>query len=216
MKKRPLIMLPISHYVGVNRDDPIRFYSLPIIGALYRKRVELCLAELNGGDRVLEIGFGSGVTFFNLSKLYDEIFGLDLTASIEKITTFFRHRGIETQLKRGNIFDSPYPDNFFDAVLLISILEHLKTSEQYKAFKEITRIVRPGGQVVYGVPVNQPLMTLAFRLLGYKIHDLHYSTEKHIHEVAQKFLQGNKIIRMSGPLGLPRNIYEVGSWVKKT
>lgn len=208
-------MLPLSQYVGVNRDDPIRFYRLPIIGALYRKRIEHCLAELNGGKRVLEIGFGSGVTFFNLSELYDEIFGLDLSASVEEITTFFRNRGIEAQLKRGSIFDPPYPDNFFEAVLLISILEHLKPSEQYKAFKEITRIVRPGGQVVYGVPVNQPLMTLAFRLLGYKIKDHHYSTEKDIHIVAQDFLQMNKIIQLSGPLGFPRSIYEIGSWVKK-
>ena len=138
----------------------------------------------------------------------------DLTDRV--IATFFRHRGIETQLKRGDIFNSPYPDNFCDAVLLISILEHLKPSEQNKAFKEIIKIVRPGGQVVYGVPVNQPFMTLVFRLLGYKIHELHYSTEKHIHEIAQKLLQGNKIVRMSGPLGLPRSIYEIGSWVKKT
>ena len=79
----------------------------------------------------------------------------------------------------------------------------------------MTRIVRPGGQVVYGVPVNQPLMTLAFRLLDYKITDHHFSNEEDIRTVAQNFLKLNKIIHMPGPLGFPRNIYEIGSWVKK-
>ncbi len=42
-----LKLLPVEKYTGVNHNDPIRFYSWPIIGKLYRKRVEMCLAELH-------------------------------------------------------------------------------------------------------------------------------------------------------------------------
>jgi len=44
-----LRLLPYNEYAGVNRDDPLRFYFWPIIGRLYRRRVELCLAECAGG-----------------------------------------------------------------------------------------------------------------------------------------------------------------------
>ena len=87
-------MLPIGQYAGVNRDDPIRFYHWPVIGRLYRRRIEMCLAECHGGARVLEIGFGSGVTFLNLHDMYDVIYGLDLTASTQEVSAVFAARGI--------------------------------------------------------------------------------------------------------------------------
>ena len=58
-----LKLLPLSEYIGVNKNDPIRFYNLPVIGELYKKRVELCLSKCLGGENVLEVGFGSGVSF---------------------------------------------------------------------------------------------------------------------------------------------------------
>jgi len=69
-KRIRLKLLPLKQYLGVDRKDPIRFYRLPIIGRLYQRRIELCLEQLRGGDSVLEIGFGSGVSFPNLAEMY--------------------------------------------------------------------------------------------------------------------------------------------------
>ena len=52
---------------------------------MYRKRVELCLSQCNGGEKILEIGFGTGLTFINLNSMYKEIHGLDLTVEINKV-----------------------------------------------------------------------------------------------------------------------------------
>jgi predicted TPR repeat methyltransferase len=49
---------------------------------MYRQRVELALGECTGGDRVLEVGFGTGLAFPNLHDMYREIHGIDLTADI--------------------------------------------------------------------------------------------------------------------------------------
>jgi ubiquinone/menaquinone biosynthesis C-methylase UbiE len=209
-----LKMLPVSEYVGVNRDDPIRFYHLPVIGSLYRQRVELCLGQLTGGGRILEIGFGSGVTFFNLHDQYREIYGLDLTASVNEVSEFFGKRGIETVLKNGNILGLPYEDGIFDSVLLISILEHLQPADQDQAFKEIARVLKPGGQVVYGVPVERPLMVFFFHLLGYDIHKHHFSTEKDVIRAASQNLSTKRLVNMPGPFGLFGGIYQVGHFVK--
>ena len=184
-----LKMLPRRHYVGVDDDDPIRFYHWPVIGPLYRRRVELCLAELRGGDRILEVGFGSGVTFINLHETYKEIHGLDLKASTKDVMNLFKTLQIETHLRNGSVLHMPYADRMFDSVLLISILEHLKPGELPMAFQEIRRVLRPGGQVVYGVPVERPLIGMVFQMLGYQIRDHHFSTQKDVAKVAHQVLK---------------------------
>lgn len=204
-------MLPLEQYAGVNRNDPIRFYFWPVIGAMYRRRVELCLAELQGGDRILEVGFGSGVTFLNLHDLYKEIHGLDLTVSVDKVTTVFKALQTETHLQNGSVLNMPYPDGFFDGVLLISVLEHLQPDEQTKAFREIRRVLKLGGQVVYGVPIERPLMVLMFRLLGYNIPEHHFSTQKDVAQAAQQFFRQVRIVQMKSLFG---PVYEVGHFVK--
>ena len=209
-----LKMLPISEYEGVNRDDPIRFYNAPVLGGPYRRRIELCLAELSRGERVLEIGFGSGVTFLNLHEQYKEIYGMDLTANVTEIQAFFEKKGISTNLCNGSVLEMPYQDKYFDSVLLISILEHLKSTDQVRAFEEIRRALKPGGQVVYGVPVERPLMVFLFRLLGYDIHEHHFSTEGDVVQAARSVLQEKRLVSYKGPWGIFGNLYEVGHFMK--
>jgi len=207
--------LPIEKYEGVNRDDPIRFYRWPVLGAMYRRRVELCLAELQGGDRVLDIGFGSGITFLNLHDAYREIYGLDLTAAVEAVKAVFASVQIEVYLQNGSVLDMPYADSFFDAVLLVSILEHLKPEQLRPAFQEIRRVLKPGGQAVYGVPVERPLMALAFRLLGYDIRKYHFSTEKDVSAAAGSVLEQVKLVQMRSTPPVFGPVYEVGHLVKR-
>jgi ubiquinone/menaquinone biosynthesis C-methylase UbiE len=209
-----LKLLPHGSYKSINTDDPIRFYYLPIFGPMYRRRVELCLGECRGGRRVLEIGYGSGVSFLNLHELYDEIYGIDLNASGEAVKSVFDALDIQTFLTNGNVLDMPYEDNYFDTVLLISILEHLHSDELERAFREIQRVLKPGGQLVYGAPVERPFMVFMFRWLGYDIRKAHFSTEKQIAAVASQLFRCEKIIQMKSTPPLFGAVYEVGHFVK--
>jgi len=181
---------------------------------MYRRRVELCLAECGGGARVLEVGFGSGITFLNLNNLYSEIYGLDLEASTQEVSEVFNKRNIKTHLKKGNILAMPYEDNLFDTVLLISILEHLRPEEQLVAFKEIKRVLKPGGHAVYGVPIERPLMVFMFRLLGCDIREHHFSTEKDVFNAANGTMSMIKLVKMKGIPSFCGDVYEVGSFSK--
>jgi ubiquinone/menaquinone biosynthesis C-methylase UbiE len=206
-----LKLLPYGEYAGVNRADPLRFYYWPVLGGLYRRRVELCLDQCSGGQRVLEVGFGSGVTFLNLSDKYEEIYGIDLTAEAEAVSAVFKKKQIKTNLQNGNVMSMPYEDNYFDTVLLISILEHLKPADQQLAFQEIRRVLKPGGQVVYGVPIERGLMVIMFRLLGYDIREHHFSTEKDVLSAAQSVFDKQQVIQMKSIFG---PVYEVGHFIK--
>jgi len=209
-----LKLLPYREYAGVNRDDPLRFYFWPIIGRMYRRRIELCLAECTGGQRVLEVGFGSGVTFPNLNDSYQEIHGLDLNASVEDVTAVFKPKQIEAHLQNGSVLSMPYEDDFFDTVLLVSVLEHLKPFEQIQAFREIRRVLKPGGQAIYGVPIERGFMVLMFRLLGCNIREHHFSTEKDVFNTADSVLDKVRVVQMRSIPPLFGSIYEVGHFVK--
>ena len=207
-----LKLLPIEEYVGVDQNDPIRFYSTPIIGKLYRRRVEMCLDQLTVGESVLEVGFGSGLTFLNLSEKYAAIYGIDLTADPQAVSAVFERRGIKTELSSGNVVELPYPDNYFDSVLLISILEHLKPNDLCKAFSEIHRVLKPGGQLVYGVPCERPFMVVMFRLLGYNIREHHFSTERDVASSASAVFSAGQVVTMKA-FGL-LEVYQIGVFTK--
>jgi len=209
-----LKLLPRKNYDGVNEYDPINYYYLPILGRMYRRRVELALGECSGGQRVLEVGFGAGVSFLNLNETYKEIHGIDLTANIEIIKTVFEPMNLPLFLQNGNVLNIPYEKNYFDTVLLVSILEHLKVHELKQAFNEVRRVLKPGGQAIYGTPVDRPFMVFMFRLLGHNIRDEHFSTEKQIATAAEKTLDKVRTIEMKGNPAIFGKVYEVGHFSK--
>lgn len=207
-------MLSSPEDYGAERyTDPLRFYYYPIVGNLYKQRVENCLDLLDDGSllanrRLLEVGFGSGVSFLNVAGMFEEIYGIDSNSNCSKVMSCFSSFDMNLHLTNGNVLKMPYEDCFFDAVLLISILEHLPPHELASSFSEIHRILRPNGIVVYGVPVDRPLMTLAFCLLGYNIKKHHFSSEKQIFLVASKLFKEEENRFLHGIFGLSGNIYE--------
>ncbi len=209
-----LKLLPKHAYPTPEESDPLRFYYWPVLGNLYRKRVELCLGECRGGERILEVGYGSGVTFLNLHDLYDEIHGIDLDADPQQVSEAFARLAVPVHLEQGNLLALDYPDAWFDTILLISILEHLKPQELAQAFSEIERTLKPGGQVIYGVPVERPLMVFMFRLLGVDIRAHHFSTHEDISKAAEELFTRTNLIRMTGGFGLLGAVYEVGHFTK--
>lgn len=209
-----LKLLSADQYKGVNQYDPIKYYYWPVFGPMYRRRVELALGECTGGDRVLEVGFGTGLAFPNLHDNYKEIHGIDLTADIEAIKSVFEPLNIPLSLKKGDVSKMPYADNYFDTVLLVSILEHLKPAELEMALTEVRRVLKSGGQMVYGTPVEKPFMVFMFRLLGHNIRDEHFSTEQEIAAMSYKVFSKGKVIQMKSTPPIAGAVYTVGNFSK--
>ncbi len=209
-----LKLLPAKTYKGVNQYDPIKYYYWPVFGKMYRQRVELALGECTGGERILEVGFGTGLAFPNLHDMYKEIHGIDLTADIEAVKSVFEPMGIPLFLEKGDVLNMPYPDGIFDTVLLVSILEHLKPLELEQAFAEVKRLLKPGGQMVYGTPVEKPFMAFMFRILGHDIRDEHFSTEKEIAAAAYKAFSKGHVIEMKSTPPIAGAVYAVGDFIK--
>lgn len=105
-------------------------------------------AGIKEGDSVLDLGSGAGNDCFVVRAIVGEsgkVTGLDFTeAMIEKARINNKKLGYKNiEFVQGDIEEIPLPDNSFDVVISNCVLNLVPDKE--KAFKEIYRVLKPGG-----------------------------------------------------------------------
>jgi ubiquinone/menaquinone biosynthesis C-methylase UbiE len=139
----------------------------PISGPFYRYRFQMALdALLPPYERVLEIGYGSGLLAFVLAPVTEEYVAVDIHSQPEKVELSLKEQG-RTNVK-CNICDarnlSQYEAEYFDLVVSVSCLEHIR--ETIEVQKEVHRVLKAGGKAVYGLPIKNVMTKILFRLVG--------------------------------------------------
>lgn len=102
---------------------------------------------LKPGDRILEIGAGTGRYSHALAQ---QGYQVDAVELLEHNIDVFKQNtlpGEPVTVRQGNALDlSAFPDNTYDITLLLGPMYHLFTAEdQRKALHEALRVTRPGG-----------------------------------------------------------------------
>lgn len=97
-------------------------------------------------SRVLDAACGSGLTGSAMKTLgYTRIDGIDISPGLldlaERTGAYQRLRRVDMQQ-----FPFPMPDGEYDAVMFIGALTYFETNE---VLRELCRVVRPGGHVVF-------------------------------------------------------------------
>jgi SAM-dependent methyltransferase len=161
-------------------EDPIRLYRHPIWGGLYRRRVLQALELLGTGRDLLEIGYGSGTSLLESAARFDRVHGIDLHDYAALVARVCARGGARVRLSRASSLALPFRAGSFDAVLAVSVLEHLQPVEQPVVMGEIARVLRPGGRLVAGVPGLNRMMSAAFRVMGYDISPHHFSAPRDV------------------------------------
>ena len=175
-----------------NPEDPLRRYYQPFIKHFYIKRLKMALDFLKlqnkQYDKILEVGYGSGVFFPELAKICKKLYGLEVFPEAKKETEqMIEKENIQAELVTGSVAQMPFADNFFDAIVCISALEHLQPNKMEKAISEIRRVTKNDGLVVLGFPSDRKLMRLYCILITRDLHfDLHRSDHNLILETLTK------------------------------
>jgi SAM-dependent methyltransferase len=156
--------------------DPIAFYRRPLVGKLYRERINMGLRQLGTGrvGRTLEIGYAAGAVLLALAPSADDLHGIDLDADPETVSDLLASRGYRVRLQKANLYQLPYPDASFDLAVCFSVFEHLDDYQQ--GLREVSRVLVPGGRFLLGMPAVNRLMEWGFRAIGFKRIEDHHVT----------------------------------------
>lgn len=112
------------------------------------------IGKLRGIQKTLDIGFGDAQLLKLLSTKYDS-YGIDFVPENIEITK--RNTQLHNKVKNGNILNIPFEANTFDLVTATEILEHLTEDELSRGLKEIQRVLKPNGYLLFTVPYNESL-----------------------------------------------------------
>lgn len=122
------------------------------------RRLTLAALDLNPGDRVLDVGAGTGVSTAELATSGAYAVGMDLSIGMLRAGRRVRP---EVPLLAGDALRLPFPDQSFDAVTISFALRNVV--DPTAALREMARVTRPGGRLVvceFSTPTNPAFRTV--------------------------------------------------------
>jgi SAM-dependent methyltransferase len=121
----------------------------PVLADLRAQKANKLIPTKLRSGRILDIGCGT-FPYFLAHTSFAEKFAIDQiplpqhTASELKIESYTLDLEVQPRL--------PFEDHFFEAVTLLAVVEHLDPAHMAALFKEIYRVLRPGGMVILTTP----------------------------------------------------------------
>jgi ubiquinone/menaquinone biosynthesis C-methylase UbiE len=208
-----LILPPAGTLKPNDQHDPLPYYYRPYIGWLYRKRLRMGLDLLPAsGSRVLEVGVGSGILVPTLSARFPHYTGTDLVLAqgLDRLVApTCKAAFVEANLLQA----SSLPEASFDAIICLSVLEHIADAEG--AAVALARTLVKGGTLIAGYPMVNQLMAGLFRAIGFgNIEDHHVTAPAAIDKALRRVLRrgARKALPAFAPVSLA--LYQCAAWVK--
>jgi ubiquinone/menaquinone biosynthesis C-methylase UbiE/DNA-binding HxlR family transcriptional regulator len=132
--------------------------------------VEAAVSEALGPgpfDLLLDLGTGTGRMLELFAPRMRRGIGLDLNpAMLAYARTKLERAGLaHVQVRQGNIYDLPFPDQSADAVVMHQVLHFL--GDPQRAVREATRVLAPGGRLL---------------IVDFAPHEIEFLRDEYAHE----------------------------------
>ncbi|MBD3672377.1 MAG: methyltransferase domain-containing protein [Planctomycetaceae bacterium] len=114
----------------------------------------LKMLDASSGQRILEIGFGTGHCVVTLAEAVGpdgQVFGIDLSDKmLEEAQKLCDQKGVAARvnLTQGDASHLPYEDESMDGLFMSFTLELFDTPEIPAILQECRRVLKPGGRLV--------------------------------------------------------------------
>jgi ubiquinone/menaquinone biosynthesis C-methylase UbiE len=113
-------------------------------------QARLRLLELAPGQRVIEVGSGTGDFAREIAAVVGPsggVTGLDLSsAMVATATERIAGTGLPLTFQVGDVHHLDFPDQSFDRACAASLFVHV--DDPVRALEELVRVIRPGGRIV--------------------------------------------------------------------
>ena len=196
-----------------DQHDPLPYYYRPFVGWLYGKRLRMGLDLLpRGGARILEVGVGSGILIPTLSSHFPRYTGTDLVLAdgLQRLVA----PSCQAEFVKADLLQkSSLPEASYDAVICLSVLEHIADADGAAA--ALARTLVKGGTLVAGYPMVNRLMASLFRAIGFgNIEDHHVTAPTAIDKALRRVLRRGprKTLPVFAPVSLA--LYQCAAWIK--
>src|SRR5215470_12790642 len=138
----PFFQFKQAQKQGWSHFAPLEALTIPQAARLVRH------AKVKTGDRVLDVGCGTGVAAITAARAGAEVTGLDLTLELlQRARENARISQIEVEFHEGDAESLPFADDSFDVVL--SQFGHIFAPRPEVAIAEMLRVLKPGGTIAF-------------------------------------------------------------------
>ncbi|MDX1414833.1 MAG: class I SAM-dependent methyltransferase [Candidatus Promineifilaceae bacterium] len=132
------------------------------------------VAKVRSGMRVLDVGCGRGEIITHCMRLGVEVYGIDYAEVATLMTRDVINVKQQSQLAekgaesvkagvcRSDAKHLPFPNGYFDRVLLFDVVEHLFPWELRLSLQEIRRVLKHNGRLVIHTAPNRWYDTYAY------------------------------------------------------
>ena len=143
-----------QRYIPALRFDWLTQFYDPVVRVTTKeekfKALLVAQANLSPGQRVLDVGCGTGTLMIMLKRAQPlaQVLGLDGDANVLKLAKRkLEAAGIDAELSQGMASAPPFDDGSFDRVVSSLFFHHLATADKKAALARARRLLRAGGEL---------------------------------------------------------------------
>src|SRR5438552_2538973 len=155
---------PIAKFKEMQRQGWAHFAPLEALTTPTAARL-VKFAGVRSGQRLLDVGCGTGVVAITAARLGAKICGVDLTPELlERARENSRIAAVEVDWREGDAEQLPYSDATFDVVL--SQFGHMFAPRPDVAMGEMLRVLKPSGVIAFSTWPPELMIGRSFALVG--------------------------------------------------
>ena len=103
------------------------------------------------------------------------------------------------QVVEGDLLQADLPDESFDVITMISVIEHFEGNSDSAAMRRVTRLLRPGGECVLTTPMNNPFFREFYvRKSVYGSHSrgkpVYYQRHYDVQQLAERIIRPSSLV----------------------